>query len=301
MEIDLTKLKQLIAVARAGTLSQAAQELGITQPALSRNIALLEHRFRFKIFDRGRGGASLTPVGALVVEDAIALVRHASALERNLHLYGRGESGRIDFGMGPNIAAFLLRRICTHMLTTRPQVRMRCSLKTADQLFEELMNDSIEMMFCATDHIPPSPDLVMERIGEMTVGLLVRSDHPVASRGEMTMSELAAYPIAAATEHLDPSLQSLKGGVICDSLDILRGIVLQTDAVWLTSPEAVADDIAVGRLIEIKTTDLPFRRHEVGVVRLAARAMSPAGKAVADCARTVLAESSKRPEPRLRL
>src|SRR5579864_3810938 len=100
MVLDLAKLEQLLTIARTGNFTRAAEELGITQPALSRNIGLLEDRFSFKIFDRGRGGASLTPVGALMVDEVEALVRQATILEHNLQLYGRGEGGQISLGMG---------------------------------------------------------------------------------------------------------------------------------------------------------------------------------------------------------
>ena len=67
MDVDLAKLNQLLVIARTGSFSRAAEELRITQPALSRSVAGLEQRFGFRIFERGRGGATPTTVGALVL------------------------------------------------------------------------------------------------------------------------------------------------------------------------------------------------------------------------------------------
>jgi DNA-binding transcriptional LysR family regulator len=294
MHVDLAKLRHLLAVARTGSFRRAAEELGVTQPALSRNIALIEGRFGFRIFERGRGGAKLTPVGALVVQDAESLVRHAAVLERNLDLYGRGESGQIAFGMGPQIASVLLPKLGAHMLTTRPQLRMRCLLKTADVLMRELHDDAIEMMFCASNHVPPSPEIVIEPIGGMTYGMLARSGHPLAAKESATMSDLAGFPLALDTERPHPVFPTHNGALICDNAAILREAVFESDALWFASHQTVANDIASGRLVELKVVDLPFSRIEVGVVRLTERASSPAASAITAYARKLLAE----PEPR---
>src|SRR5262245_25964064 len=145
MVLDLVKVKQLLTVARAGSFHRAAEELGLSQPALSRNIALLEARFGFKVFDRGRGGTVLTRLGALALADAEALVRYAAVVESNLQLFGRGEKGQIAFGMGPQIASLLLPRLGAHMLASRPRLRMHCSVKTSDLLIQDLRADAIEM------------------------------------------------------------------------------------------------------------------------------------------------------------
>jgi DNA-binding transcriptional LysR family regulator len=290
MTVDLTKLKQLLAVARTGSYRRAADELGLTQPALSRNIALLEHRFGFKIFDRGRSGAALTPVGALVVDDADSLVRHAAILERNLLLYGRGEAGQIAFGMGPQIAGFVLAKLGAQMVTTRPQLRMRCSLKTANILMRELRDDSIEMMFCASDHIPPSEEIVIEPMGVMTYGIFARAGHPMIPQGAVTLSELSAYPLVVETEHVFPSFPTNNCALVCDNASILRDIVYASDALSFASFQVAADDLAAGRLVVIDVVDLPFSSIEVGMVRLAGRAMSPAAAAVAACVRKLFAE-----------
>jgi DNA-binding transcriptional LysR family regulator len=293
MTIDLTKLKQLLAVARTGSYRRAAEELGLTQPALSRNIALLEHRFGFKIFDRGRGGAALTAVGSMVVEDAESLVRHAAVLERNLHLYGRGESGQIAFGMGPQIAGFVLSRLGAQMLTARPRLRMRCSLKTADILMRELRDDSIEMMFCASDHIPPASEIVIEPVGAMTYSILARSGHPILERGPVTLSDLSDYPLVVETEHVFPSFPTNTGALICDNAAVLRDVVYESDALWFASLQMVAADVDAGHLTKVECTDLPFSRIEVGMVRLAGGAMSPAASAVAACVRKLFADCSQ--------
>lgn len=288
MEVDLTKLRQLVVIARTGNFTRAAEELGITQPALSRNVAGLESRFGIHIFDRGRSGATVTATGAQIVEQAEALLRQASILEHNLHLYGRGEGGHIAIGMGPQIAAVLLPKLGAHMLTTRPQLRVQCSLQTMDILLPELRDGSIEMIVCASDHFAPSPDIRIEALGVIRLAIIARAGHPIQALARVTLSDLAAYPIAIESAQLPRPFPTGSGGLSCENSQILRDVVLESDALWFSSPEIVASDILAGRLVEVDVADLPFRQIEVGVMRLAQRTISPAADAITAFARKLL-------------
>src|SRR5689334_16184028 len=98
MEVDLTRLRHIVAIADTGSFSRAAEEVRITQPALSRSIATFEQRHGVRLFHRGRGGVSVTPAGALVIEQARTMLAAAGDLERSLRLFGKGEAGRVAFG-----------------------------------------------------------------------------------------------------------------------------------------------------------------------------------------------------------
>lgn len=286
MHIDLAKLNHLLVIARTGSFSRAAEELHITQPALSRSVAAVEQRFGFRIFERGRGGAAPTAIGARVLTDAEALLRDARALEQNLHLYARGAAGKVAFGMGPLIASLTLRKLAAQMLASRPQLQLRCSVKSADVLMGELAEGDIEMLFCATEQIARTPEITVQPLGAMNLGLIARADHPLAAQRALTLADVAAFPIAhsahASAEELHAESRFAHGGALfCDNYEILRQVVLDGEAVWMSSPEMVADDIAAGRLVQLDVADMPVRRSEVGVVRLKGRTSSPAATAVA--------------------
>ncbi len=144
--MDLNRLRHILAVARTGSFSRAAEEERITQPALSRSIAAFEQRHAVLLFDRGRGGAHATPAGALVIEQARRLLAAATDLERSLRLYGTGDAGRIAFGLGPMLASLLLPKLGSALLQARPGLQILTSIRTPEQLMPELLNDRIEMI-----------------------------------------------------------------------------------------------------------------------------------------------------------
>jgi DNA-binding transcriptional LysR family regulator len=293
MDIDLAKLNHLLAIARTGSFSRAAEELRITQPALSRSVAAIEQRYGFRIFERGRAGASPTAVGAMVLADAEALLRDARALDQNLHLYARGDAGKVAFGMGPLIASLTLRSLATRLLRERPRLQLKCSVKSPDVLLAELMSGGVEMVFCATEPVPRTPEISVQPLGSITLALIARAGHPLTAREALTMAEVGAFPIShsahAAAEDFHAEERFASGALFCDNYEILRQVVLESDAVWMSSPEMVAEDMAAGRLVQLDVTDMPPRRSEVGVARLKGHTNSPAANAVVDHVADLLA------------
>ncbi len=283
MDIDLRKLNHLITVARCGSFSRAADTLHITQPALSRSIAAVEAHFGLKIFDRSRSGAALTPVGAMAVAEAEALLRRAQTLDHNLRLYGRGEAGRIAFGMGPLVASVALPTLSSHFMNLSPRLHMRASVKTANTLRQELKEDQIEMMFCGSGQMDMSPDIRVETIGHLSLALLVRTNHPLTQRSEVLNNDLFDYPIFSALELSDKAPQPRGGSFICDNYDILKTTVLQTDGIWISSPQLVRTELEQGLMTTIETSD-PNRpaRIDVCLARLQDSQPSPAAIAIVD-------------------
>src|ERR1700712_1230038 len=161
MTLDLGKLEQLLVIARLGNFTRAATELGITQPALSRNVAIMEARYGVKIFDRGRGGASPTPIGRRVIEQVAQVMAQATIAEKNIKLLGDGDGGQISLGIGPQLAGLLLPRLRVHLLESRPLVRLQYTLKTVDLMLPRLRDGEMDMIFCAIRNVPPSSDLAI--------------------------------------------------------------------------------------------------------------------------------------------
>ena len=291
MHIDLVKLNHLLTIARTRSFSRAAEELSITQPALSRSVASIEQRYGFRIFERSRTGVTPTPVGARVLADAQELVRSAHTLEHNMRLYSRGEAGSVAFGMGPLTASLILPKLGAHMLAARPKLAMRCSIKFADVLLSELLNDRIEMMFSPTGQIPSLPQIAIEPVGSHTLTMIVRSGHPLTKKKKATTADAAAYPIACATDLQLKNLSGQTGALICDNYEILRKVVLGGDSVWLSCAQMLVDDLAAGRLTEVSLVDRPPRRVQVGMICLKGRTSSPAASAITAYVKTLLAAS----------
>jgi len=298
MDIDLKRLQQVLTVVRTGSFSQAAEELHITQPALSRSIAGLEERCQIRIFERGRGGASLTPLGALVVAEAEELLRKARAVEHNVRLYAGGRAGRIAFGMGPLIASLVLPSLGSHFLRTRPQLHLEAVAQSATALYQELLDDNIEILFCGGDQLADRPDLTREAVGSISVAAIVRAAHPLATSGRITPGDVAPYPILSGVEMGLMHRDGGAGSMVCDNYHILRETALHSDAVWISSPQFVLDDLLSGRLRALALsgdTGVPATDVAVCMFSREANQLTPAAAAIRDFVREYLAALPRHP------
>lgn len=267
MILDLGRLRHIVAVYRSRSFSRAADEVGITQPALSRSIAAFEQRHGVVLFDRGRGGVYPTAAGLHVIDQAQRLLAAASDLERSLRHYPDEGGGRIALGMGPLIASLFLPRLSSILLATWPDLQIVTLTRAPDQLAGELLNDRIEMIVGNNWNLGRMPGTDIERIGRLAIAPMVRASHPLAGRPNLTAADLEAYPVASPVEQ--PAGQSRHAGsLICDNFHVLREAVLRTDCTWLSSPAFLAEDLKAGRITQL---DVPALRTESEVCVISKR------------------------------
>lgn len=287
MNLDLNRLIHIVTIARLRSFSRAAEELHITQPALSRSIASFEQHFGIRLFDRGRGGVAPTAVGALALEQIEQVLRSARDLEHNLKLYGHGEAGRIAIGLGPLAASLILPELSRKILCERPSIKLRASIKHPDQLLQELLSGEIEMIFANSWTISVSSDLRVKPVGSIMLAIIVRGGHPLTYQPNVDLSLLKAFPEANAIEIPPSGLTGKAGAFTCDNYHILRETVLGTDCVWLASPDLLASDLEAGRLVQLNVTDFVPIVNEVSMISRRGRTLSPVAETVAKTVRLI--------------
>lgn len=287
--MDLTRLRHIVAVNRNRSFSRAAEEEGITQPALSRSIAAFEERHGVTLFDRGRGGVHPTATGLHVIDHAQKLLAAAHDLERSLKRYPGGEAGRIAFGLGPLVAGLFLPRLAGALLGAWPGLQIVTLTRTPDQLVAELLSDRIELIIGNNWNLGRMPGTELERLGRLKIAAMARAGHPLANKDRVTLADLEAYPVASAVELPSGSLGAA-GCFVCDNFHVLRETVLRTDCTWMSSPAFLTEDLRAGRMVALEIADLAQAQSDICLVFKRGRTRSPAAVAVADEVRRMLGE-----------
>ncbi len=289
MPYDLKKLAQLVAVADAGSISRAAERLHITQPALSRNIASLEKQLGVRVFERGRGGATLTEAGALAVDTARSLLRQSDALEHNLRLHRQGDAGKVVFGMGPMIGSLILPALFADFLRARPALHLRSVIKSSRELMQELLNDRLELFFSGREDLPATSSIALEPVVRLPIAYVVRAHHPLLKQKSVRREQMLAYPLLAGTEL--PHSYSEGGQLTCDNYHILRETVTTSDGVWITSPKMIRDELRSGQLQVLDVPDVPGAgATEICAVHRKGYRISPGAERVLGYVRNFLRE-----------
>jgi DNA-binding transcriptional LysR family regulator len=117
-------LKYFLAVADAGSVTGAAQALGIAQPALSQAITRMERELGVKLFERTRRGAALTTAGAAIVDDIRLGVSRIDAAEKRARDIGAKLGGRLTVGFASTALFDVLPRSMAELRAQVPGVEL---------------------------------------------------------------------------------------------------------------------------------------------------------------------------------
>jgi DNA-binding transcriptional LysR family regulator len=270
--LDLRKLDHALVLARCGSYVRASEELHITQSALTRSIQALEAQYQVRLFDRSRGGVQPTQSGRLLLQRAERIVQAARGLDsdlRQLHVSGWG---RVAFGLGPLAGRAVLSTLLVDMAQAHPGVAVHAEVNGAPYLLEHLRDERLEFAVFAAGQLPDGDHPYATRpLASLPLAHVVRHGHPLAgTRGARQRLQAFAHITGTPTD----AAQAPAFSMMCDDWEALRQVTLSTDAIWWTSPFAVRDDVAAGRLTVLDTKPQDGRVDLV-LVHLADRSLSP--------------------------
>ncbi|NKE43785.1 LysR family transcriptional regulator [Roseomonas frigidaquae] len=120
--MDLRELRSFIHVARLGSVSAAAKELRIAQPALSRQIRKLEEELGVALMLRGARGVELTAAGTVVLRRAELLLRSARQIKDEVAELERSVSGHVVIAVPPTTGALVMPRFLLRMRQDHPNI-----------------------------------------------------------------------------------------------------------------------------------------------------------------------------------
>ena len=193
-ELTLTGLRVVLAVGRAGSFSAAADQLGYTQSAISRQIAVTETTVGTALFDRHARGVRLTAAGEVLVRHAGKILDGLAAASQELAGLQDRLAGRLVVGAFPTAAADLLPRAIARLLATHPGVRVQLSEASTPSQLQALRRGRVEVAVLATGDALPAYDLsglhLTELVGNRGAGVAVADTHPFAARDSISPDEL---------------------------------------------------------------------------------------------------------------
>jgi DNA-binding transcriptional LysR family regulator len=282
MNIDLRSCRHVVVLSRVLSYTKAAQELCLTQSALTRSIQAVERRANARLFDRHRGGVYLTSVGRAFVERASALLRDADDLEHLLDRASDADIGEVSFGMGPLAAQALLPAVLPRIFASKPDLRTHVLVRNTETLLPAVVQETIEFFISPEGPVPASAPLKNTSLGWIPMSLLVRDGHPLldAARGKETGSYPLISPGPVTLNESWPRYcrPHLSGPLhVIEDYGVASRITTNTDAIWLSSTYAAVAEIQAGLLQEIPVPrgQRPLR-FRLMLYSLDRRSLSPA-------------------------
>lgn len=148
---SLKKYEYVIAIANCGGISQAAEELGIAQPALSKYLKKLEEEIGLELFDRSSIPIKTTHAGELFIETGKALLDAERQLKKQLDEIKNNESTVIRIGISPSRSPYMMPRIIKSYKEAYKDVRIIIEECTTTALSERLASGELDLIITLLD------------------------------------------------------------------------------------------------------------------------------------------------------
>jgi LysR family transcriptional regulator, benzoate and cis,cis-muconate-responsive activator of ben and cat genes len=192
---DLRHLRYFVAIAEERNFTRAAERCGVSQPPLSRQIALLEDRVGGKLFDRGPHAVRLTELGETLLADARRLLRAAAESEDRMRRHAAGASGRLRLGFGGSTLYQLLPALVRRFKAARPDIELVFHAMPVLAQIEALREDIIDAGLL---RLPIHDELIETRhIHSEPLILAIPDSDRFARVTEPVLAEMADRPFVA--------------------------------------------------------------------------------------------------------
>lgn len=292
MRLKLRHLEVFEALFEAGSVSQAADRLNLSQPAVSVALGKLETDLGFRLFHRERGFFAPTNEALLLRDDMQRGMAAITRLKARAEQVRDGVSGQISIATNGVLAMNFLPRLIAEFHRDHPGARIDLHIDTSRRIASMVSNRQIDIGFI--DLPVPVAGLKAE-VFRLDCVCIFREDDPLAARDEVTPADLESRKVIAITgDHIvDQQLQramvdaglGLDQPVAACYFAIARNLVAAGDGVALVDPingKAALNDGVVWR---------PFRPtivHELPMLTHRSHPLSITGARFCDRIRTAL-------------
>lgn len=297
--MEFRDLVYLLEVAHSSHMGRAAERIGLTQPALTKCIARLEHELGVPLLERTAKGVSLTVYGQHLTDHALRARAANQDIKRQIAELAAGRAGHLRIGTGTILAQHLLPLACEALLKENPGLTLDISSGNTDTLFPALRNRQLDAILASIDP-NAEPGIRQTFLSEDTVMVISRKDHSLQRQRHLKPRALAGTSWALPAEHTLPSdwltqrcralgLHPLHSPVRTGTLPTLLHIVANTDLLAFQSWSTVQRINDYGqRLRPLRFESLTWRR-KVGVAIRDHGYISPAVKLLVEALQKVAA------------
>ncbi|MEM6891776.1 MAG: LysR family transcriptional regulator [Pseudomonadota bacterium] len=188
--MNLSQLTTFHAVMTSPSLSDAAEKLGRTQPAVSASIKSLEDQLGMKLFERR--GRKLVPVpeAMYLVTEANGILKQLSQVRRTMQELGTGQSGQLNVAAMPGPVSMLFPRFIANHVGDRENIKISMLARSSAQIAELARAQSIDFGFADLPENIDVEGLVRMDVLEGDCFLAIPSDHRLADENSVALEAL---------------------------------------------------------------------------------------------------------------
>ena len=202
---NLRHLEIFLSLCATGSVTSTATSLHMTQPAVSKAISALEDVVQIQLFERRRNRLHLTANGIRIRDEAERLLNQVGFFRVEIEALQKSRSGQINILAIPTLAAGAIASAVGDFSISHPGINVRFGIAMSRQVSEMVAQNRIDVGFV---HGSTGLNNVQESfISDTNVHCLMSVNHPLSSLAEVTVTDLASYPLISFDVESPPSFQ----------------------------------------------------------------------------------------------
>ena len=266
--MNLSQLHVFCTVAKHLSYSVAAEELFITQPAVSQQMKSLERHLNVKLFERVGHKLFLTEAGEAILGHAQAILTAGAEIDQALALLRGSSRGRLALGANTTGGMYVAPPIVAAFRELHPEVEATLQVETTNRICDRVMQNMLDVAM-VTGPVQDRRFVVADLIEDEVV-LIVSPLHPFAGRASVPAAEVAAEDFAvpepgSRTRMLIEGAFTERGHRLRVTMQLpgteaVKKAVEANTGVAMVSKHAVSRELALGVLVKVAVDGLQINR-----------------------------------------
>ncbi|MBL8503508.1 MAG: LysR family transcriptional regulator [Rhodocyclaceae bacterium] len=285
MHLTLRQLKIFEAVARHLSFSRAADELHLTQPAVSMQVRSLEEAAGLPLTEQVGKRIFLTEAGAELARHARVIAQQLREAEESLMAMKGLRGGRLNIGV-VSTAKYFVPRLLTAFRHLHPEVELRLGVHNRGEIVQQLADNEIDLAIMGRP--PQELETVSEPFAENPLVFVAAPDHPLAKAKSIAPKQLAGESFllrepgsgtrAAMERFLAENGVLPQRAVEMTSNETIKQAVMAGMGISFISERTIALELATGHIVRLSVAGTPLQRHWF-VVHRAEKRLLPVAEA----------------------
>ena len=266
-DLDWNLLRTFVVLADAGSITRAAEVLGLQQPSVSSALKRLEGHLGRQLIDRKPGRFALTEAGRLLYDEAVditgAILRIGTAIREVQEVV----QGHVTIAIASHVVCPLLNEALGEFHTRHPAATLSIDVSASREALEKLLSRRVSFAICLVKD--RNPKLEYRRLFREFFGLFCGPSHPLFGRKGLATTELAGQPaVSFVTDQMTDALRpvtlmraaaGLEDRVVGSSanLEEVRRMIVAGLGIGPLPLHVVREDVAMGRLWRLPPYDDP--------------------------------------------
>lgn len=287
--MDTQHLQAFVAIAENGSFSAAAERLHLTQPAISKRIALLEQQLRAPLFDRIGRQVALTHAGQLLLSKAKLILNEVIAAQRAIADLQGDVQGKLSIATSHHVGLHYLPPYLREFSTQYPQVKLDLHFLDSEQAYHEILQGRFDLAI-VTLALQQDARINSHTLWLDQLQFVAAPTHPLATQSHLRLADLSphqaimpdtnTYTTQLIKGLFDRQGQTLDITMVTNHLDTIK-MMLSIGLGWGVLPRRLIDE-----QLQILDVDHPPIERPLGYIHHEQRSLNNAARLFLELLRT---------------